>query len=162
MQVIVLNGSVNSGKTTTGRALAAILPGAQFIDGDDHGISRSVPFLDMIERSILWLVDQIATATAPCLVIAYPLRDSDFARLQAACAARNARLFVATLAPPLELVLSDRGARRLDAGERNRIQEMYAEGYASRAFSDLIITDMATPSQTASQIANHFQPRAGQ
>ena len=162
MQVVVLNGSVNSGKTTTGRTLAAILPGAEFIDGDDHGISRSVPFLDMIERAILWLVDQIATATAPCLVVAYPLRDSDFALLQAVCAARSASLFVATLAPPLELVLSDRGTRRLDAGERNRIREMYAEGYPSRTFSDLIITDMTTPSQTASRIADHFQLRAGQ
>ena len=162
MQVVVLNGSVNSGKTTTGRTLAAILPGAEFIDGDDHGISRSVPFLDMIERAILWLVDQIATATAPYLVIAYPLRDSDFALLQTACAARNASLFVATLAPPLELVLSDRGTRRLDAGERNRIREMYAEGYPSRTFSDRIITDMTTPSQTASRIADHFQLRAGQ
>lgn len=153
MQVIVLNGSVNSGKTTTGRALAAILPGAQFIDGDDHGISRSVPFLEMIDRAILWLVGQVATATAPWLVIAYPLRDSDFALLQIACAARDAGLFVATLAPSLPLVLSDRGTRRLDAGERNRVREMYAEGYASRAFSDVILTEVTTPEQTARALA---------
>jgi hypothetical protein len=162
VQVIILNGSVNSGKTTIGRALAAILPGAEFIDGDDHGISRSVPFLEMIDRAIQWLVDQVATATVSYLVVAYPLRDSDFALLQAACAARNAGLFVATLSPPLELVLSDRGARRLDAGERNRIREMYAEGYPSRAFSDLIITDVTTPSQAARQIADQLQLRAGQ
>jgi hypothetical protein len=153
MQVIVLNGSVNSGKTTTGRALAAILPGAVFIDGDDHGIPNSAPFAEMIDRAILWLVDQIATATMPCLVIAYPLRDSDFALLQQACAARAATLFVATLAPPLELVLSDRGARQLDDWERNRIREMYAEGYPSRAFSDIILSDVTTPEQAATALA---------
>ena len=156
MIVIILNGSVNSGKTVTGRALAAILPAARFIDGDDHGISRSVPFADMLDRAILWAAGQIAVAIAPYLVIAYPLRDADFAALQAACAARNARLFVATLAPPLDIVQSDRGSRRLDAWERNRVGEMYAEGYASRAFSDVIVTDVTTPEQTAETLRRHI------
>ncbi|HTN61868.1 MAG TPA: shikimate kinase [Devosia sp.] len=153
MQVVVLNGSINSGKTTTGRALAAILPGAEFIDGDDHGISSAVPFAEMIERAQLWLLDRIAAVTAPFLVIAYPLRDSDFARMQAACAARGASLFAATLAPPLDMALSNRGARVLDAWERNRVAEMYAEGYAARSFSDVIITDVTTPEVTASTLA---------
>lgn len=156
MIVVVLNGSINSGKTTTGRALAAMLPGARFIDGDDHGISRSVPFQQMIDRAILWVADQIAAATEPCLVIAYPLRDSDFALLQAACAARNARLFVATLAPPLAVALTNRGTRELDDGERIRIHEMYAEGYPARAFSDVIITDLTSPEQIAAILANRI------
>jgi len=153
MIVIVLNGSINSGKTTTGRALAALLPGARFIDGDDHGIPDSVPFQQMIDRAVLWIADQIIAATDPVLVIAYPMRDSDFARLQAACAARHARLFVATLAPSLAVALTNRGTRELDDGERARIHEMYAEGYPTRAFSDVIITDQATPEQTAAMLA---------
>ena len=153
MIVIVLNGSINSGKTTTGRALAKSLPGARFIDGDDHGISRSVPFQQMIDRAVLWVADQIAAATEPCLVIAYPLRDSDFAILQSACAVRDARLFVATLAPPLAVALTTRGTRELDDGERARIHEMYAEGYPTRAFSDVIVTDLTTPEQTAAMLA---------
>ena len=152
MQVVVLNGSINSGKTTTGRALAVLLPGARFIDGDDHGISRSIPFQQMIDRAVFWVADQITAATDSCLVIAYPLRDSDFVILQAACAARNARLFVATLAPPLAVALSDRGARKLDGDERARIHEMYAEGYPTRTFSDVIVTDQATPQQTAAAL----------
>jgi len=33
---------------------------------------------------------------------------------------------------------------------------MYAEGYASRAFSDLLIIDMTTAASTASKICRHF------
>ncbi len=153
MIVIILNGSINSGKTTTSRALAAILPGARFIDGDDHGISRSVPFQEMIDRAVFWVAGQIAVADEPYLVIAYPMRDSDFAQLQSACAACNARLFVATLAPPLAVALSNRGTRQLDDGERVRIHEMYAEGYPERAFSDVTITDSPSPQQTAAMLA---------
>ncbi|MDB5589143.1 MAG: hypothetical protein JWP26_4113 [Devosia sp.] len=156
MIVVVLNGSINSGKTTTGRALAALLPGARFIDGDDHGIPESVPFQQMIDRAVLWVADQITAATEPVLVIAYPMRDSDFAMLQSACATRHARLFVATLAPPLAVALTNRGARELDDGERARIHEMYAEGYPARTFSDIIVTDLATPEQTAAMLALHI------
>ncbi|MET3900553.1 hypothetical protein ABIB57_004519 [Devosia sp. UYZn731] len=156
MIVIVLNGSINSGKTTTGRALAAILPGARFIDGDDHGIPKSVPFQQMIDRAVLWVAGQITAATEPFLVIAYPMRDSDFAMLQAACAARHARLFVATLAPPLAVALTNRGTRELDDGERARIHEMYVEGYPARAFSDIIVTNPATPQQTATMLARRI------
>jgi hypothetical protein len=162
MRIIILNGSVNAGKTTTGKALAAILPGAQFIDGDDHGVSRSVPFQQMTDLSLDWLIDQIADAEAHTLVIARPLRDTDYARLQPVVIARGAQLIVVTLAPPLAVVSTDRGDRQLDAWERNRIQEMYAEGYASRAFSDLIITEVTTPALTARQIAAHFHLDAGQ
>lgn len=41
---------------------------------------------------------------------------------------RGARLFVVTLAPPLEVVLQDRGTRVLENDERARIREMYEEG----------------------------------
>jgi hypothetical protein len=156
MIVVVLNGSINSGKTTIGRALAELLPGARFIDGDDHDISRSVPFQVMIDRAILWVARQIAAASEPCLVIAYPLRDSDFALLGETCARRDARLFVVSLAPPLAVALSDRGTRQLDDGERARIGEMYAEGYPTRAFSDVVVTDLAGPQQTAAMLAHRI------
>jgi hypothetical protein len=156
MRVIILNGSVNSGKTTTGRVLAQLLPGAVFIDGDDHGVPRSVPFEEMTELSLDWLIARVVEATAPVLVIARPLRDHDFVRLQAVTKRRGAELVVVTLAPPLAVAGADRGDRKLDAWERNRVPEMYAEGYASRAFSDLIVTDMPGPDVTARFIVEHL------
>ena len=90
------------------------------------------------------------------LVIASPLRDEDVERLGAACLRRAADLRVVTLAPPIEVALSNRGSRQLRPDEISRSRQMYAEGYATRAFSDLVIGDMTTPEACARQIARHF------
>lgn len=146
MIVICLNGSINSGKTTIGRALAAALRDAAFIDGDDHDAPDNVEFDVMLDIALSRLEREIAGARVAHLVIAYPLRDEDHARLAAAAAARGARLFVATLAPPLDVVLADRGERKLDDEERERVRQMYDEGYADRSFSRVILRQPAAPS----------------
>ncbi|KWA40810.1 shikimate kinase [Burkholderia multivorans] len=104
------------------------------------------------------LVHSIATAHERYLVVAYPIGDAEFARLRAACDARHARLFVATLAPPQAIAASDRGTRMLTEWERQRIVEMYREGYASRAFSDCFIdTSTASAAACAADIARRIQ-----
>ena len=138
--VVVLNGPINAGKTTVGKALAAAIDGAAFIDGDDNGAPDGAPLEVIIEAGLRRLSSEIAANPAGVLVLAYPLREADHARLKAAADAAGRRLWTVTLAPPIEVVLGDRGDRRLDDGERARSREMYAEGYHDRAFSDLTIT----------------------
>jgi chloramphenicol 3-O-phosphotransferase len=137
--VVVLNGPINAGKTTVGKALAAAIDDAAFIDGDDNGLPDGAPLDVIIEASLRRLSSEIAANPAGVLVLAYPLREADHARLEAAAEAAGRRLWTVTLAPPIEVVLGDRGDRRLDDWERGRIREMYAEGYHDRAFSDLTI-----------------------
>lgn len=158
MIVICLNGPINAGKSTIGGVLAGMLPDAEFIEGDDHGIPEGVPFQEMIERATAWLAGRIGETQRSFLVIAYPLRPEDFILLQEASAKRGARLFVVTLAPPMELVLKDRGERKLDDEERARIREMYEEGYASRDFSDMIVTDVQSPDAMARRIRMKIIP----
>lgn len=160
MVVICLNGPINAGKSTIGRVLADRLPDAEFIEGDDHGIPEGVPFEEMIAQATAWLAGLIGAKQRAFLVIAYPLRPEDFVLLQEASARRGARLFVVTLAPPMELVLNDRGARKLDDEERARIRAMYAEGYASRDFSDMIVTDVEAPDIMASHIVESIGLRS--
>ncbi|QIG48744.1 hypothetical protein G5V57_14025 [Nordella sp. HKS 07] len=69
--------------------------------------------------------------------------------MQEASAKRGAKLVVVTL----EVVLEDRGSRALDDEERVRIREIYEEGYASRDFSDMIVTDVQNPAAMACRIA---------
>lgn len=151
--VICLNGPINAGKSTIGAILAAMLPDAEFIEGDDHGIPEDVPFAEMIEQATAWLAGLIGAKQRSFLVIAYPLRPEDFVLLKEAAQKRGARLFVVTLAPSMELVLQDRGERKLEEEERARIREMYDEGYASRDFSDMIVTDVESPEVMARRIA---------
>jgi hypothetical protein len=161
MLVIVLNGPINAGKTVTGKALAAMLPGARFIDGDDHGAPEGTPFDTMLEIAFSRLEREIAGATEPVLVVAYPLRDEDFDRLDDHANMLCVDLLVVTLAPPMEAALTNRGTRDLLPGEVERSREMYAQGYADRDFSDLVITEMVSPEATARQICRHFDLPAG-
>lgn len=156
MLVLVLNGPINAGKTTTGKAIAALLPDATFVDGDDHGAADDAPLTERLAAAFARIERLIATTEAAVMVVASPLRDNDFYRLDRACCERSAVLRVVTLAPAMELALTNRGDRQLSLQEMERSREMYAEGYASRAFSDLVITDMTTPRATAEQICRHF------
>ncbi|MGU3779973.1 shikimate kinase [Burkholderia metallica] len=161
LTVIHLNGPINSGKTTIGIALARVLPGARFIDGDDHDAPEDAPFAVQWAIALERLVTQIANARERYLVIAYPIGDPEFERLRAACDARDARLFIVTLAPPEAVASSKRGARVLTDWERSRIAEMYREGYASRPFSQMVLdTSDATPDACAARIAQHVAATA--
>ncbi|TDA46714.1 shikimate kinase [Burkholderia pyrrocinia] len=153
LTVIHLNGPINSGKTTIGRALARALPEARFIDGDDHDAPEDAPFDVQWAIALERLVTQITQACERHLVIAYPIGDAEFERLRAACDARAARLFVVTLAPPEAVAASNRGTRAPTDWERQRIAEMYREGYAARAFSDCVIdTSNASADACATEI----------
>ncbi|MCZ4344572.1 shikimate kinase [Devosia neptuniae] len=156
MLVVVLNGPINAGKTTTGKALAAIVPRAAFFDGDDHDAPDDAPLVARIEASMRRLEHLIATADGAVLVLATPLRHNDYQRLLRVSATRHADLRVVTLAPPVETATSNRGSRQLRPDEILRTRQMYVEGYASREFSDLTIVDMATPRASAVQICHHF------
>lgn len=137
--VVVVSGPVNAGKTTIGHALAQAIEGAIFIDGDDHDAPEDAPLHVRIEVALLRLCGEIFANPANFLVIAYPLRNEDYERLLLAARNREARLLIVTLAPPLEVTLSDRGNRKLDDGERARVHQMYAEGYHQPVFSDLTV-----------------------
>jgi len=154
LTVIHLNGPINSGKSSVGRALADLLPHAVFIDGDDHDAPDDAPLSTRIRVALRRIETQIAEATGDYLIVAYPLDQAHYNQLHAASERRGARLLVLTLAPPLEVALSDRGSRRLTAGERERIIEMYEEGYQARAFSYAVLdTAGLTPEQSAEQAA---------
>jgi len=139
MLVIVINGTINSGKSTIGQRLAGRLPHTRFIEGDDHGVASSAPFEQMLDLAIGRLAQLIREAREH-LVIAYPLRMRDYKRLAEVSAAHGHSLMVVTLAPPQRVALSQRGDRLLGDDERRRIIRMYEEGYHNRPFTDVMVT----------------------
>jgi hypothetical protein len=139
LTVVHINGPINSGKSTLGRALADSLPEAAFIDGDDHDAPDDAPLDVRIAAALRCIETEIATGQGRYLVVAYPLDDVDYERLKAASDKRGSRLLVLTLAPPLDVALTNRGQRALSSEEERRIVEMYDEGYHARSFSDLIL-----------------------
>ncbi|KVD91830.1 shikimate kinase [Burkholderia stagnalis] len=158
LTVIHLNGPINSGKSTIGAALARTLPDARFIDGDDHDAPEDAPFDVQWAIALERLVRCIADERKRFLVVAYPIGEMEYERLRAACDARSARLFIVTLAPPEAVARSDRGERVLTDWERERIAQMYREGYASRDFSDCLVDTSRLPVHAcAAEIARFVQ-----
>lgn len=157
MQIVVLTGPINAGKTTTGRALAKLVADASFVDGDDHDAPDDAPLAVRISASMAHIESHIIAAQGVALFVAVPLRDEDYRRLRDTAHKVGAELRVVTLNPPSDVAFTDRGGRQLSPDEIARAQEMYAEGYASRAFSTLVVTDMPGPEATARAIARDLQ-----
>nr|WP_277819437.1 DUF2062 domain-containing protein [Pseudoroseomonas vastitatis] len=149
LRVIHLNGAINSGKSSVGQALAARIPGAGFVEGDEHGLPDELPPEQRWAAALTRILRLVASSRAPCLVTTYPLDDTGYRRLRAVCVARGALLSVVTLAPPLDVALAPRGARRPGAAEQARIRAMYAEGYHRRGFSDVTLDNAELTAEEA-------------
>lgn len=147
---IFLEGPIGSGKTTLGRALAPRLSG-RFLDGDDysdagrpwHGsiltTSRAI-----VEAGLRVLED------APVVVIAYPLRCTNWIYFRRRFAAAGVRTVFVSLDARWETIVDPSRGRSFDGEERARIREMIAQGYGRRPFSDLrFATDRTTVEEGA-------------
>lgn len=151
--VIFLNGPVNAGKSTVGPLVAARLSQAVWLDGDDHGADPSLPLADQWEAAHRRIEAAIAALTEGTLVVGYPMDLALYERLHEKADKAGARLLVVTLSPPLEVALSDRGARVLTDAERARVAQMYDEGYQARPFSDMLLnTARLSPDECADDI----------
>ena len=157
--VIWLNSTVGAGKSAVGQALAAIVPGAAYVDGDDHAGPSHLPPAVSWRIALDALLRLIARPRSRrVLVVAYPLRGPDYARLRAACGRARRVLVVVTLAPPLTTTLRGRGGRELDTGERARVREMRSEGYHRRRFAALTLPNVQPPAtRTARLIARRIR-----
>jgi hypothetical protein len=143
MTVIWLNGTVGPGKSAVGRALAAMVPGATFVDGDDVAP-------DGVAGPARWrmAVDALVRRVS---------RRRIFFRVRAAWGRAKRRLLVVTLATPLAIVLRGRGARRLHADERARARQIWSQGYTRPRFAAVTLPNARPPAAlTARRIVAVF------
>ena len=154
MPVVWLNGTVGSGKSTVGAALADLLPVSRFLDGDDVAGPSHLP------NHVRWamaidalLAVVLRSGRSGWLVVAYPLDAADFRRLRATCARAQRSLSVVNLDVPLSMTLRGRGGRILTAAEKARIRVMRAEGYHRRSFATATLHNTSpSVSQAARQV----------
>jgi hypothetical protein len=159
--ILWINGTIGSGKSAVGHALATMLSQARFVDGDDHAGPPDMGRVRRWQQAHTALLGMVAQRRpARILVVAYPLRGAEYARLRIHCGRARRRLTVLTLAPPLATILRGRGGRTLDGGEQARVRKMHAEGYHRRRFSTLTLPNAQPPAARTAWLIMRWLNRA--
>lgn len=169
MLILNINGPMNSGKSTVSKILAKELVNATFIEVDELmsdkeqeklGLSLQQGWRERHKRLNEKLSKLKKTREYDTVIFAYPIADNTY-QYWKALEDEQTHFINITLAPSLEKCLTNRGTRELTDWERNRIREMYEEGYQNRPYSDFIINnDNQTPAETTQIIKNFLKQKA--
>ena len=166
MLILNINGPMNSGKSTVSKILVKLLPNATFIEVDELmsdeeqeklGLSLQQGWRERHKRLNAKLLELKMSREFKTVIFAYPIADNTYLDWKA-LEDEEIHFLNITLAPSLEKCLKNRGTRELTDWERNRIQEMYEEGYQNRPYSDFIINnDNQTPEETVEIIKGFLE-----
>ncbi len=158
-RVILINGPVNSGKTSVARELVRSIGRCAHIEVD--ALRAFVNWMPLEESIPLNLRNAAAVAlhfleAGIDVVLTYPLTDSDHDFLQEQLERFPIHSF--TLAPRREIALSDRGGRTpLTNWERERIAIHYDSGVTSPRWGIIIDNSDLTAEQTAREIMEQLK-----
>lgn len=150
--LIFISGSINSGKTTTAKALAERI-GAAYINVDD--LNDTIPNFNLatdLDKSMDLAIQTINnyTAEGKDVVANYVVREKDWRRFEKEI--KTTPQLVVTLAPRIEVVQSQRGERILSEWEKSRIKYHYDTGIASPSFGHIIDNSDMTIDETVDGI----------
>ena len=158
MRFIYINGSINAGKTTVGRLLAAKAPKTVHIEvdhlrhfADCLDLDAAIPFCveDLICLSQNWLRRGFTA------VVTWPISFEDHDRIVQALRPL-ASVSSYTLRPSLEVALSDRGKRQLTERERDRIRGQYENAEIQDGIGITVDNSHQTPEETVALILSEL------
>lgn len=153
--LIVLNGSINAGKTTTSKMICQLLPGTAHVEVD--ALRDFIAWMPLEESIPINLASAVAVTKVFLkhglnVVFSYPLRAEDHAWLLRQF---DVPVHFITLRPPMEISQQQRGARLLSDWEVARIAYHYQTEGANPDLGMVIDNSQMTPEQTARLILEH-------
>lgn len=170
MRIINVNGSINSGKTTVSKLLQKKLPNCLFIEVDDLlsdeeeeelGLSMEEGWAERTRRLAEIIVKEKQLHRYENIVFAYPIAGNTY-RQWKSWEDEGTKFINITLSPKLEICLQNRGTRELSEPEKERIRQMYQEGYHCPEFSNLMIDNSTqTPTETVEYILSFLAKNIG-
>lgn len=155
--LIVLNGSINAGKTTTSKMLCQLLPRTAHVEVDS--LREFIAWMPLEESIPLNLESAVAVTKVFLnyglnVVFSYPLRAEDHAWLLRQL---DVPIHFITLRPPMGISQQQRGARILSEWEVSRIAYHYQTEGANPDLGLVLDNSQMTPEQTARLILEHVQ-----
>jgi hypothetical protein len=155
--LIVLNGSINAGKTTTAQTLARLLPNTAHIEVDS--LREFIAWMPLEESIPINLENAVAVARVFLkyglhVVLSYPLRAADYEWLRQQF---DCPIHFFTLRPPLATSQSQRGTRVLSEWEIARIAYHYTTAGANPDLGIVIDNSQMSAEVTAREIIRQTQ-----
>lgn len=151
MKNIWISGSINSGKSTVSKILSKELKMVVIeLDSFSEFVEQFMDFDNYIKLNYDMapeIVD-IYNKRGYGVIVVYPISEKKNSHLK--ICASNFTFF--TIDPSLEIALTNRGERKLNDWERERITNHYKNGVNNLSFGFRIDTKNLTPKQTANKI----------
>ena len=153
--ILLLNGSINAGKTTVSKQIVQMLPRTAHVEVDS--LDDFINWMPLLESIPLNLTNTAAVtrnfvAFGLNVVISCPLRQEDYDYLVRELTPLGVPIHMVTLSSSMAVTLTNRGTRALTEKELRRIPELYAEGIPNPPFGIIIDNTHQTPEETARQI----------
>ena len=126
--IIVLNGPINSGKTTVAKILWEKIPNCAYIEVD-----KIREFIDWMDNEPAWTIAfDTALSVAKDFIeknlnvlITYHISDKGYESLVKKLKPLDSDIFAFTFKPPLTTVLTYRGTREIDKRDKSYIRDSY-------------------------------------
>lgn len=153
--ILLMNGSINAGKTTVSKQIVQMLPRTAHVEVDDlHDFVEWMPLEEAIPLNMANTVAVTRNFVAFGLnvVISSPMPQDSYDYLMQELAPLGVPIHAVTLSSSLAVTLTNRGTRELTEKELRRIPELYAEGIPNPPFGMIIDNTHQTPEETARQI----------
>ncbi len=158
--IILISGSINSGKTTVSKLLVRLLPRTAHVEVDD--LDDFIDWMPLLESIPLNLANAAAVTRNFAnfglnVIISTPLSQDSYDYLVRELTPLGVSIHCVTLNPSMAVALTNRGTRELTEWELRRIPELYAEGIPHPAFGIIIDNAHQTPEETARQIVDKIE-----
>ncbi len=155
--VIILNGPINSGKTTIAKILCNKIPNTAHIEVDKlrefiDWMSGEKAFPLSIENAVLIMKNFVKKGLN--VIFTYPLDKEDYQIIIDGLKDSQTKIYTFTFNPNINKTLTNRGARELTEREKERIKYHYEIGLNQPSFGIVIDNTDQTPEETTTYILN--------
>lgn len=151
MKNIWISGSINSGKSTVAKILSKELQMAVIeLDAFSEFVENFLSFEEYLKLNyeIFSEIVEVYNKRNIGVIIVYPLGEEKYLEIKDKL--NNFQIF--TIDPTLEIALSDRGERKLNDWERERVKFHYEKNIHNSSFAIRVETKDETPEETVTEI----------